>query len=197
MHAWVKKLHIYFGLINFTNVMIFGIVGLWLAFEVAPAARPRVDPQVRYEEFAAQPGASDKDVADRVYERLRIPLSAPVPKFALQRDTEHNLTFTFYTVNGPSKVTVLESENRIKVEARRNSFAQFLNGLHEATTRNSRPALASRLWAIYNEFSIFTLLFLAVSGPYLWLASRPRMRLAQYSFGAGCAMFLVLYALTR
>ncbi len=197
MHAWIKKLHMYFGLLNFTNVMVFGITGLWLAFEAAPAQRHRDELQVRYEEFTPPPGAADKDVADRVYERLRIPLTGPVPNFALQRDPQHDLTFTFYSVNGTSKVTVLERENRVKIEARRNSFAQFINALHESTYRQSRPALASRLWAIYNEISIFTLLYLALSGPYLWLASRPRMRLAQLSFGAGSALFIVLYAVTR
>ncbi len=197
MLAWIKKLHTYFGLLNFTNIMIFGIIGLWIAFEAAPARRPHVEPQLRYEAFIPASGASDKDVADTLHERLRIPLTGPAPKFALQRDAEHNLTFTLYSINGPSKVTVLEREGRVKIETRRNSFAQFLNGLHESTYRHSRPALASRLWAVYNEFAIFTLLFLALTGPYLWLASRPRMRLAQYSLGAGCALFIVLYALTR
>jgi hypothetical protein len=184
-------------LLNFTNIMVFGVVGLWLAFEAAPAHRARPEPSIRYEAYTASPGASDLDVAANLQERLRIPLTGPVPKFALQRDAEHNLTFTLYSPNGQSKVTVLERESRVRIEARRNGFTQFLNALHAATYRQSRSALASRLWAVYNELSIFTLLFLTVTGPYLWLASRPRLRLAQISLGAGAAAFLALYAFTR
>jgi hypothetical protein len=49
----------------------------------------------------------------------------------------------------------------------------------------------------YNEVAIFALIFLSLSGLYLWLSSRPRHRLAQLSFFAGTGWFLVLYWLSR
>jgi len=38
---------------------------------------------------------------------------------------------------------------------------------------------------------------MAISGTYLWLASRPGYRIAQYSFAGGAAIFILLYIVTR
>jgi len=54
-----------------------------------------------------------------------------------------------------------------------------------------------RLWAWYNRFAIWSLIAMAITGTYLWLASRPRYRVAQYSFAGGAGAFILLYALTR
>jgi hypothetical protein len=59
------------------------------------------------------------------------------------------------------------------------------------------PDLLIRMWAWYTEFAIWSLLFMPVTGVYLWLASRPRHRWAQFSFAAGSGLFLLLYAITR
>jgi hypothetical protein len=54
-----------------------------------------------------------------------------------------------------------------------------------------------RLWTWYNEFSIWSLIGMSLSGVYLWLASRPRYRPAIYVFAFGSLSFLLLYMLTR
>ena len=92
--------------------------------------------------------------------------------------------------------TIDDQENRIRLETRRSSLAQFLNGLH-ATTINHKPDWRLRWWGYYTEFSIWSLLGMSMSGVYLWLASRPRYTPARYSFALGCAAFILLYALTR
>jgi hypothetical protein len=91
---------------------------------------------------------------------------------------------------------VLEKENRIRIETRRNGPAQFLNGLH-TTTVNRHPDWRIRWWGYYTEFSIWSLIGMALSGVYLWLASRPRYAPARYAFALGCGAFLLLYGLTR
>ena len=54
-----------------------------------------------------------------------------------------------------------------------------------------------RLWAFYNEVAIWALITMALSGLYLWLASRPKYRWAWVSFLTGSGAFAVLYVLTR
>src|SRR5438093_7382802 len=127
MNRIVKKLHMYLGLLNFSILLVFGIAGLAATFDPGPERRARPEPVVRYQPFAAGGSLGDTEVADAVYRSLALPLSSPVPKFALRRDRDNNLTLDFYTVNDVSRVTVLERENRLRIETTRASLWRFLD----------------------------------------------------------------------
>ena len=197
MNSLVKKLHMYLGLLNCSILFVFGIAGLTATFRPAPENRRPPDSTARYESFTVPPGLTDKQAADRVYEHLSLPLTAPVPNFAMRRDRDNNLAFNFYTVNGIDRVTVLEKENRLRIDTTRNTIWQYFDGLHTTTLRVASPDWRLRLWGFYNELAIWSLIAMAVSGVYLWLSSRPRFRAAQYSFAAGSGAFVLLYLLTR
>ena len=197
MYSLFRKLHMYAGLLNLSILLIFGISGLWATFEPAPELRHRPDPQIEIRDFTVPAGLDDKAAADRVYEFLKLPLSTPIPNFAVKRDGNNNLALDFYGANGPRRAVVLEKENRIRLESHRNPLVNFLNGL-QTTTINARQAdWRIRYWTYYNEFSIWSLIGMSISGVYLWLASRPRYRPALYVFALGCGSFILLYAVTR
>jgi hypothetical protein len=195
--ALIKKIHVYLGLLSFSILLVYGIAGLLATLEPPPAGRPRPGVSARFEDFTVPPNLTDKQVADLVYERLRLPLTGPVPNYALKRDSANNLTFSFYTVNGIHTLTVLEQESRLRVETHRNSIWRYFDNLHTTTLGDAAPDLRVRLWAYYNEFAIWTLIALSLSGVYLWSASRPRLRAAQLSLLLGGGAFVLLYALTR
>jgi len=186
----------YLGLLNFVTLMVFGIAGLSATLQSGPS-RPPAATAARYQPFTAPANATDKEVADAVFQSVNIPLSNPIPKQAVRRNDENQLALNFYTLNGPYKVTVLERESRLRIEPMPNNLPRFLNGIHTVTQGNNSRHLRVRLWAWYNEFAIWSLLAMAISGVYLWLASRPGHRWAQVSFAAGTVSFLVLYAATR
>jgi hypothetical protein len=196
MHTWIKKIHMYLGLLNFVTLTVFGVAGLTATFQSGPG-QPPAPAAARYEPFAVPPYASDKEVADAVFQTLKLPLSNPIPKGAVRRNPEHELALLFYTLNGPYRVTVLEKEGRLRIEPMPNNTARFLNAMHSVTQGGHSPYLRVRLWAWYNEFAIWSLLAMAISGVYLWLASRPGYRWAQVSFAAGVAVFVGLYVVTR
>jgi hypothetical protein len=186
----------YLGLLNYVSITVFGIAGLSATFEPGPR-RPQPSAEARVEPFTVPPNASDKEVADAVYQAVHFPLSNPIPKGALRRNPENELVLNFYTLNGLYKVTVLEKENRLLIEPNRNNIVRFLDAMHSVTQANQSRHLLVRLWGWYNEFAIWSLIAMSVSGVYLWLASRPRYRWAQISFAAGTAVFVGLWAVTR
>ncbi len=198
MNGLIKKLHMYTGLLNFSILLVFGVAGLLAGFQPAPEKRTRPPLATRYEPFAAPPGLTDQEVADRVYQHLRPPLGGPVPDFALRRDAAQNLSFNFYTPNGFQRVVVLEKESRLLVETQPNDIWHFFSALHETMMRHTAGReWPVRLWGYYNEFAIWSLIGMAVSGVYLWLSSRPGYWPAVLSFAAGGGIFLLLYLLTR
>ena len=196
MHQWIKRIHMYLGLLNFVTLTVFGIAGLTATMQSGPGHPPPAS-EARYQAFTPPPDASDKQVADAVFQTVGLPLSNPIPKQAIRRNQENQLALNFYTINGPFRVTVLENESRLRIEPMRNNLPHFLSNIHSVTQAGNSRYLRVRLWAWYNEFAIWSLLAMSISGVYLWLASRPRYRWAQLSFAAGTTAFLALYAVTR
>jgi hypothetical protein len=197
MYALFRKLHMYAGLLNLSILLIFGVSGLWATFEPAPDRRKPPDPDVEFRDFTVPPGLDDKAAADKVHEFLHLPLTSPIPNYALRRDANNDLTLNFYTVNGVRRAVVLEKEHRIRLETQHTTFANYLNGLHTTTINNPSTDWRVRWWTYYNEFSIWSLIGMSISGVYLWLASRPRYSPARWTFAAGCGVFILLYAITR
>ena len=197
MYSLFRKIHMYAGLLNLSILLIFGIAGLWATLQPAPDRRKRPDPQIEVRDFTVPAGLDDRAVAGQIYEFLKLPLAAPIPAFAIKRDNDNNLAFDFYSPNGPRRALVLEKENHIRIETRRTTFANFLNGLHTTTINSRSTDWRIRYWTYYNEFSIWSLIGMSISGVYLWLASRPRYRPARWVFALGCGSFALLYAVTR
>jgi hypothetical protein len=186
----------YVGLLNLSILLVFGVAGLSATFEPGPEQR-QPDPEVEFRDFTPSPGLDDKGVADEVHRFLNLPLTAPIPKNVIRRDSNNDLVLNFYTVKGLRRAIVIEKERRIRLETDRQGLAAYLNSLH-TTTLNARSAdWRIRWWTYYNEFSIWSLIGMSLSGVYLWLASRPRYRPARWTFVLGCGVFVLLYAVTR
>jgi hypothetical protein len=190
----VRKIHTYAGLLTFVNLAVYGIVGLSLTF-LRQSARPA--PVVSYRSFTVEPNLTDRQVAERVCAELNLSLATPVNSFAIQHDAANNLFLDFRHANGRHQVTVLEKEGRIRIEVSRNSLWHYLFTLHETTAAFHSGDWRMQLWADYNEFAMWSLLAMIVSGFTMFLASRARSRLAQVSLAAGCCAFAALYFWTR
>lgn len=195
MTRLIKKLHIYIGLLNFSNLIVFGIAGLAATFHSGPERKP-ASTTVRYENFTPAPGSTDPQVARQVFERFHFPLTDPVPDWAIHRDAEGNLPLEFYTVSSVHRVTYMPNQHRLRIEDMKASVWFFLDDVHTITSLQQTD-WRMRLWASYNNFAIWSLIGMALSGTYLWLASRPRYRIAQYSFAGGAFAFLALWFLAR
>lgn len=196
-YRWVRKLHMYAGLLTYSNFTLFGVAGLVATCDERPEARAPYPSVVERAAFAPAAGASDKQMADALHARLDPPLAGPVPEWALRDDEAGNLLVSFYSVNGPTHVRVLEKHRAIEIERVRNPLPRFLSNLHALTPREWTGDWRLLAWAVMNEVALWTLLGLALSGVYLWLATRPRLRLALGASVGGAAAFVVLYAVIR
>jgi hypothetical protein len=116
---------------------------------------------------------------------LKLPLTRPMPLFAIKRDAANDLQLDFYNINGIYRVVVLERENRLRIEEIRNSLAIFLEDMHAITTGDAQAPRLMRIWAFYNEFAMWCLLAFVVSGVYLWLSAHARTVWAWGSLAAG------------
>ena len=193
MTETLKRLHMWVGLFNLTILAVFASTGIAVTFP--GTSKPA--PEVRTTPYEAPADFTDKQVADDLFERLALPLTRSIPEWAVHRNASHALELTFNTPNGAYLVTVLEPEKVARIERRRNSFGEFMSTVHQTTLVFSAPDLRTRLWALYVDLSIVSLLFMAASGVWLWLSSRPHVWWARVSMAGGAALFVVLWFVTR
>ena len=119
-----------------------------------------------------------------------------MPDWFLKHTPENDLQLDFYTINGIFRVIVIEREQRLRIEEIRNNTWLFLEDLHAGTARESEIRLL-RIWGIYNEFAMFSFIGLSLSGVFLWLSSRPKLRWAAAGVAASTAIAAALYGLAR
>ena len=69
--------------------------------------------------------------------------------------------------------------------------------MHTAFSRRHTLTPASIAWGLYNELATYAFLFMTLSGVYLWLATRPRLRWAQLSFAGMAVVITALWIAIR
>lgn len=191
----VLKVHIYAGLLAFTQLVIYGVAGLAATVEERPRPKPvRASREVPYTPPASR---TDKEVADDVYRTLALPLTRPMPLFAIKRDERNDLLLDFYNINGIHRVTVLEREHRLRIDEVRNGPATFLNDLHAVTLSDREAPRLVRIWGYYNAFAMWCLLAFCVSGVYLWLTAQARSLWAWSCLTIGAATLAALWMAFR
>ena len=196
MRNIILKLHIYAGLLTFTQLILYGVAGLAATVQ-AGAERPKMARGIQHVAFQATPGSTDKQVADEVFRTLRLPLTRPMPGWFLRRTPENDLLLDFYNINGIWRVVVLEREGRLRIEQIRNSLGLFLGDMHATTIGDEEAPRLLRAWALYNEFAMWCLLGFCFSGVYLWLTAQARSWWAWASLATGFTAFAVLWMAFR
>ena len=197
MTRWMIRIHMYTGLLNFTALVLFGVVGIVATALPPHAERAQPEPGVELVEFEIPGGMDDRQLADHIQATLRIPLTGRPPDWTLKRDDDNNLRFRLPTPARGHEIVVLEAESRLRIETLLFPTWQYLIHLHEMVPSRVTPDLRIQAWAWYIEFSIWSLILMALSGLYLWLESRPGYRWAQVSFGVGSLIFVCFYWFVR
>ena len=163
----LTRIHVCAGLLAFVNLILYAVVGIAALFDARPAP-----PQIWEQSFAVHPGERDRDIADRVVQLLGLSLATPVHDFAIGHDAGRHLVLDFYHVNGRHKVTVLDGPARLRVEHTRATLWKYLTTLHVTTAAFHSGDWRMQLWAWWNEFAMWCLALMAVSGVGVWWQRR-------------------------
>lgn len=196
MYRWTQKIHMYAGLLAFTSMIIWGITGVEAVFLPSPGNyHPPEISEVTEEPFEAPGDLDDKALARLAYESIHLPLRGG--HYNIHRDQDGNVTFFVFSYNGRRDIHILEAENKVRIEYRRRPLLGFLSSMHASHSGRGPKERAARLWAFYNEFSLYAFVFMTLSGVYLWLATRPRLLWAQLIFGASVVTAAALWLGTQ
>lgn len=194
MNAWLTKLHMYAGLLNFTILCVFGMAGLVVTAEAPDIMHGGVQPVTVTVPFRPPPSASDKEVGELIRAQLQ-PRHANLGN--VRRNSRHQLEVDFYSVNGRIRATLLEPEGKLEIETRRNSIWRFFDNAHATTIQETATDWAPVAWSWYIELAIWSLMFMALTGTWLGLTTRWNYWWTKASFVAGTVGFAVFYVVQK
>jgi len=190
----IRRLHILAGLLVFSQFVVFGLAGLVASLQPT-LERPKIPQSTQNIPFTRLPAETDKQVATRVYQQLKPAMSRPVPDWAIRKNPEGHLLLDFYSINGIVRVAV--EPTQLHVENIRNSTSLFLEDIHAATLNDTGASPLVRLWAYWNELGIWALLFFAITGTLLWIATRARDRWPWALLAASTVIFIAFWGVFR
>ena len=196
LFEWVKKLHMYSGLLTFTALVVWGITGIHAVFLPTPDNfQPPPVASVREVPFQAEGNLDDGKLAQAIFEAIEIPLAGG--RYNVHRDEQSNLAFNVFTINGGREVTFLEDQGMVRIAHRANDVWGYLSSMHTAHSRRHRLTPPAIAWGYFNEISTWAFLFMTFSGVYLWLATRPGLRWAQLTVAGMTVVTLALWIVIR
>ena len=193
MTTLLKRLHQWLGLFSLTALVVFALTGLASLLPATPATSA----PARSVPYDAPPAFTDKQVADDLFDRLQLPEVGRIPEWAIEHNDADQLELAFNGVNGTVVVTVDDANHRVLVVEQRASLRDYIGSAHATTVLHAAPDVRVRLWGAYVTFAIGALLFLSVSGVWLWLASRPGLWWAWLLVGSGSGLVALLWVVTR
>jgi hypothetical protein len=196
LYEWVKKIHMYSGLLTFLALVVWGVTGIHSVFLAPPGQyQPPPVSSIREIPYKAESRLDDQQLATAIYQAIKIPLAGG--RYNVHRDGQANLAFNVFTINGGRDVTFLEDKGIVRIAHRANGLFDYLSSMHTAHSRRHRQSLAARAWGIFNEIANWAFLFMTFSGVYMWIATRPRLLWAQLSFGAMAVVTVALWIAIR
>ena len=194
MNLWIRRLHMYTGLFNFSLLIVFGLAGLVVTADAPDIFAPGNQPAVSTQTFTAPPSASDKEVGQLIAKSLAPPNSGPP---YVHRDGSHQLVADFYGPDGLVRATLIEPSNQLRVQTYRNSIWRFFDNVHATTIRDKSTSPVIRAWAWYIECGIWSLIFMTLSGVWLGVRVRWEFSWTRVALAAGVIVFAALYWMER
>ena len=106
MALWVRRFHLYAGLLSVSALIVYSAAGLVPTF-VPEGGGTGVTETVRFVPFVTSARDDPKALADRVHAELDLPLTERVARRAVRKNSSRQWRMRFYTPNGSHEVTVL------------------------------------------------------------------------------------------
>ncbi|MBI4908108.1 MAG: PepSY domain-containing protein [Acidobacteria bacterium] len=196
LYDWLKKIHMYSGLLTFSAFVVWGVTGIHAVFLEPPGEhQPPPVSSLREIPYKAAGGLDDQQLAKAIFDTVAIPLAGG--RYNVHRDEQSNLAFNVFTINGGREVTFDEGAGIVRVAHRANSVWGYLSSMHTAHSRRHRLTASVIAWGYFNEVSTWAFLFMTVSGVYMWIATRPGLRWAQLTMGGMALLTVALWVVIR
>jgi len=117
---WIKRLHMYTGLLNFTVLMVFGIIGVVATVLPKPPERQKPPSTAQVRDFPIPGGMTDPQLADHIQAALKF--RSPVPRRIGLSGVTAKIGYACGWEPRPGFTTSLSFEGQNKLEVTKQPF---------------------------------------------------------------------------
>jgi len=196
LYRWTRDLHLYFGLFISPFVLLFAVSVFYLNHGKLSAGTP---PSERFIDLQI-PDGLDRLKGREGVDRARLLLSqlSVTGEIGFLRYVakDRHLIFPVSKAGTEATVDVDLDARRATVTRRRMSALESVSYLHKmpgphlVTIRGNW--IGTQAWRWFADATIYLLLFISISGIYLWWAIKAERRIGLTLFAAGVVTFLGL-----
>jgi len=199
----IRDLHLYLGLFISPFVVVFAVSVFFLVHAWLPKAVPgakRVVPELslpaKLEELSGRP------LIDALQPVLASINAQGEVGWVQHRATEHRLILPVSVPGRLTTVTIDVAEREATIEPRTTGLADAFVTLHKSPGPHlvniRKNWFCMQLWSWFADGTVYVVLFLTVSGLYLWFALRAERRIGLCLLAAGLISFSgIVYALVH
>ncbi len=188
---WIRALHVYGSLQAGLALSIFAISALVASVETDPE---RDVTRVAYDGPLLE---DDLEQARAVHAVLGGRFEREPAPWMVAMEGDGRLLIRQKAPTGARQLRLDRSRREVEISAERNSFAEFLNQMHQESFVRRKPSDSAWLWAwsAYLEISILALFALPLSGLYLWWTTPMPRRWVSPVLGAAGMLLVVVVGL--
>jgi hypothetical protein len=195
-YVWTRDLHLYIGLFLSPFVLVFAISTLFLNHAWKPWETTQA--QTMSAQIQVPAGLERLALARQVLAQLGV--SGEI-EFIRYLPKENRLILPVTKPGSRVSIDVELGTGRATVERRDTGIWDALVYMHRSPGPHNVALRGNwfymRLWRWFADATVYLVLFLSVSGVYLWAVLKAERRIGLLLLGAGVASFLmVIYALT-
>lgn len=198
LYRWMRDLHLYFGLFISPTVLVFAVSVIFLVHAWIPLAGS--EPAIRTANGVAIPDGVERLSGREQVDALRGTLDSlgvgGEVNFIRRVPQEHRLVIPVI-VPGRETMVDLNTESHTATITRRETgvwsgivYLHKMPGQHNAAIRANSTFL--RWWKRLADATVYLVMFLSLSGIYLWMVLRAERRIGWVMIGAGACSFLGL-----
>ena len=203
LYRWTRDLHLYFGLFISPFVLVFAASVLFLNH--AKVATDRWSSVVTFDDLQLPAGIESARGPDAVARAHTLMSQLAVTgEVGFTRYTQATRHFSF-PVSRPGLELLVDVDlsTRSATVSRRPTSAleafgylHKMPGPHNAAIRGNW--VGTRIWRCFADGTVYLLLFISISGVYLWWAIKAERRIGLTLLTTGAAtFFILLYAIVR
>jgi hypothetical protein len=203
LYRWLRDLHLYFGLFISPFILLFAASVFYLNHgKLTPGAEPAAD---TYRNLTI-PGGFDRLKGREAVERAKaiLPQVGVAGEIGFLRYVSKDRHLIFPVSKAGSEATVdVDLDARAAIVKRRSmnlweslSYLHKIPGPHNVAIRGNW--IGTQIWRLFADATIYLVLFISVTGVYLWWAIKAERRIGLALFAGGAVTFFgLIYAVVR
>ncbi len=198
LYLWIRELHLYFGMFISPFILVFAISAILFNHTWKPWGAPS-DAKVQKMSMSIEIPKDVKGGVEGIEQAKQIMRQVGVSgeiNFIRHLPQENRLVIPVMKPGQNITINVDLKSQTAEIERRRTDIWDALFYLHKSPGQHNANIRGNwfytRLWSWLADTVVYLILFISVSGIYMWTVMKAKRKIGLLLLGAGCLSFILM-----